>query len=255
MSSSVENRRVKVGEIIVSEEEVKISDLSRLLHTSEISIRRDLIELEKVGLLRRTRGGATATIKLVQEQSFREKVNKNLEKKQRIAREAVKMIQKQDTIILDSGTTVLQIAPIIKDYQELTVVTHSLPVVEELKVCSRINLTLVGGIYNPNDQSLMGPLTVKNISQFYVKKCFVGVDGLSISRGLTTTTILKAEVVQAIIKVSRQVIVVADSSKIGQVGFTSIAPLTKIDKLITDRASSASFIQELRHKGIEVILV
>jgi len=255
MSSSVENRRAKILKIITDNGEVKIADLSKVLGTSEVSIRRDLIELEEAGLLKRTQGGAISTVKLIQEQSFKEKMNKNLEKKQRIASEAVKMIEKGDTIILDSGTTVLQLARMIKNPQELTVVTPSLPVVEELRAYSGINLTLVGGMYNPVYQSLVGPLTVRNISQFYVNKAFIGVDGLSISHGLTTTTILQAEVVQAIIKAAREVIVVADSSKIGKVGFTSIAPLTKVHKLITDRETdNKDFIEELRGKGIEVIL-
>lgn len=255
MSSPVENRRAKILKIITDNGEAKISDISELLDASEISIRRDLIELEKAGLLKRTHGGAISTTKLIQEQSFKEKMNRNLEKKQRIASEVVKMIQKGDIIILDSGTTVLQIACMIKNPQELTVVTPSLPVVETLRVYSGINLTLVGGTYNPVYQSLVGPLTVKNISQFHVNKAFIGVDGLSISHGLTTTTILQAEVVQAIIKASREVIVIADSSKIGKVGFTSIASLTKVHKLITGKEADKNFIEELGSKGIEVILV
>lgn len=255
MAISSKERREKILQLIAGNEEVKISDLSRLFDVSEISIRRDLIELELEGLLKRTYGGAISTAKVIQEQSFKEKIGKHLEEKQRIANLAVKMIRKGDTIILDSGTTTLQIARMIKSPQELTIVTPSLPIAEELGAYSGISLILAGGTYNPSYQSLIGPLTVKNIGQFHVNKAFIGVDGLTISHGLTTTNTLQAEVVQVMIQVAQEVIVVADHSKVGRIGFTSIAPITKVHKLITDKyPGTGDFIKGLEDKGIEVLL-
>ena len=255
MSTSFKERREKILQLITINEEVKISDLSQLFNVSEISIRRDLIGLESENLLKRTYGGAISTAKVIQEQSFKEKINKHLEEKKRIAAFAVKMIQRGDRILLDSGTTTLQIARMIKNPQELTVVTTSLPIAEELGIYSGINLILTGGIYNPTYQSLVGPLTVKNLTQFHVNKVFMGIDGLSISNGLTTISDLEAEVRQAILQIAGEVIVVADHSKIGRIGFAHIASIAKIHKLITDEyPDTKDFIKDLEDKGIEVLL-
>ena len=256
MATSSKERREKILQLITKNEEVKISDLSQLFGVSEISIRRDLIELESEGLLKRAYGGAISTAKVIQEQSFKERVNKHLEEKKRIATLAVKMIKRGDKILLDSGTTTLQIARMIKNPQDLTVVTTSLPIADELGIYSGVNLILTGGIYNPTYQSLVGPLTVKNLTQFHVNKAFMGIDGLSISNGLTTISTLEAEVSQAILQMSEEVIVVADHSKIGKIGFVHIAPITKIHRLITDRyPDTKDFIKDLEDKGIEVLLV
>lgn len=255
LATSSKERREKILQLVTANEEVKISDLSQLFNVSEISIRRDLIELESQGLLKRTYGGAISTAKVIQEQSFKEKVNKHLEEKKRIAALAVKMIQRGDRILLDSGTTTLQIARMIKNPQDLTVMTTSLPIAEELGVYSGVNLVLVGGTYNSTYQSLVGPLAVKNLAQFYVNKVFMGIDGLSVSNGLTTISTLEAEVSQAILQIAGEVIVVADHSKIDKVGFVYIAPITKVHKLITDEhPSTKDFVKDLENKGIKVSL-
>ncbi len=252
---SSKERREQILQLVTRNEEVKISNLSQLFGVSEISIRRDLIELESEGLLKRTYGGAIFTAKVIQEQSFKEKINKHLEEKKRIAALAVKMIQRGNRIFLDSGTTTLQIAQMIKNPQDLTVVTTSLPIAEELGTYSGINLVLTGGIYNLTYQSLVGPLTVRNLAQFYVKKAFMGMDGLSISNGLTTISTLEAEVSQAILQIAGEVIVVADHGKIGKIGFAHIAPITKMHKLITDEhPDTKDFIKSLEDKSIEVLL-
>lgn len=248
-------RREKILQALAKNEEVTISDLSRFFGVSEVSIRRDLVELESQGLLKRVYGGAISTAKVIHEQSFKEKINRNLEEKKRIAALAVKMIQRGDRIFLDSGTTTVQIARMIKNPQDLTVVTTSLPIAVELGIYSGINLTLTGGIYNPIYQSLVGPLTVENLAQFHVNKAFMGIDGLSISNGLTTISTLEAEISRAILQITEELIVVADHSKIDKVGFVHIAPIGRIHTLITDKhPDTLSFTETLQQRGIKVIL-
>ncbi len=254
---SSKERREKILQLLTTNKEIKISNLAQLFDISEVSIRRDLIKLESEDLLKRTRKGAIATARVIQEQSFKEKVNKHLTEKKRIAALAVEMIQEGDRIFLDSGTTTLQIAQMIENPLDLTVVTTSLPVAEELGIYSGsgINLTLTGGTYNSTYQSLVGPLTVKNLSQFHVSKAFMGIDGLSLSKGLTTISALEAEVSQAILQVTEEIIIVADHSKIGRIGFVHIAPITEIHKVITNKHPDAlRFMKTLQQKGIEVIL-
>lgn len=257
MATSSKERREKILQLLTTNKEIKIFNLAQLFDISEVSIRRDLIKLESEDLLRRTYRGAIPTARVIREQSFKEKINKHLKEKKRIAALAVKMIQEGDKIFLDSGTTTLQIAQMIKNPQDLTVMTTSLPIAEGLGIYSgsRINLILTGGIYNPTYQSLVGSLTVKNLAQFHVNKTFMGIDGLSISNGLTTISTLEAEVGQAVLQITEELIVVADHSKIDKVGFVYIAPITKVHKLITDEhPDTKDFIKCLEDKGIEVLL-
>lgn len=255
MAISSKERREKILQLLITNKEVKIFNLAQLFDISEVSIRRDLIKLESEDLLRRTYRGAIPTARVIREQSFKEKINKHLKEKKRIAALAVKMIQRGDKIFLDSGTTTLQIAQMIKNPQDLAVVTTSLPIAEELGIYSGINLVLTGGIYNSTYQSLVGSLTVKNLAQFHVNKTFMGIDGLSVSNGLTTFSTLEAEVSQAVLQITEELIVVTDHSKIGKVGFVHIAPITKINKLITnEHPDTKDFIKSLEDKGIEVLL-
>jgi len=255
MSLSAEGRRKKITKIITNGEKVKVSELAEMFNISEVSIRRDLNKLQGEGLLKRTHGGAMGTARIYGMQSFREKMEKNLEEKRRIAAKAVEMIDEGNSIILAPGTTALQIASKLGSYQNLTVVTSCLPIAEALMGCQGVNLVLVGGEYQPEFMSLVGPLTVKYFKEFNVDTYFMGVDGLTISQGLTATNFLQAEVCRAMIQASQRVIVTADYSKIGKISFVSIAPVEVMEKLITDSKADGKTLESLRENGVEVFTV
>ena len=179
--------------------------------------------------------------------------------KERIGRAAAQLIRPGDRLIFDSGTTVLQVARNLSGdlltSGNLTVITSSLPVIYELGAWKSIHLLLLGGIYLPEWQVTVGPQTIANLATLHADKVFLGADGMTLSHGVTTANVLEAEVDRAMIKAADEVILVAESSKIGGIGLTTILPLDRVNKLITDEAAPAAFISTLRDTGVEVLLV
>ncbi|MGQ9627511.1 MAG: DeoR/GlpR family DNA-binding transcription regulator [Anaerolineae bacterium] len=257
MAISAQERRAAIVQELLKGQMVRVSDLSERFGVSEVSIRRDLSKLEEEGLLKRVHGGA-ASIDGAVGRTFQHKMLQRAAEKERIGQAAARLIASGESIILDSGTTPLYIARHIAsgrvNVSNLTVITASRPVFQELALRRDIHLIILGGIYLPEYESLIGPLTVANLSRIHANKFFMGADGLSFQSGATTANLLEAEVTRAMIQAAEEVIVVADSSKIGFIGFTPVIPLESIDKLITDVEASAEFLEELRRKGVEVIL-
>lgn len=259
MDSVATRRRSSIIEELNRNPLLKVADLSKHLGVSQVSIRRDLQQLEELGLLKRVHGGAVPIPIAPQGEPFSIRMRDNLEKKQRIGTAAAALVHRGDCLIFDSGTTPLQVAKRIS--QELvnsgglTVITASLPITHELGTRKGVHLILLGGIYLPEFQVVAGPQAVQNLAQLHADKMFLGTDGLTFSHGVTTANVLEAEVDRAMVAAASQVIVVADSSKIGGMGLTTIMPLTKINTLITDTDAPADFIASLREQGVEVILV
>ncbi len=252
-------RRAAIVREVMANQIVRVSELSAKFGVSEVSIRRDLTKLEEQGLLTRIRGGAVRVSHELLLQPFGERMRLRAREKEEIGHMAASLIESGDRIILDSGTTVLQVAKHIPqtaiETGELTIITASFPAFCQLARYEQIHLLILGGIYLFDYQTLVGPQTVANLQRLHVDKLFLGADGLTFSKGLTTANILEAEVTRAMVEAAARVIVVADSSKIGKVGFTTIIPLTEISTLVTDGNAPADFVEALRQEGVEVILV
>jgi DeoR family fructose operon transcriptional repressor len=169
------------------------------------------------------------------------------------------LVHPGERLLFDSGTTVLEVArqlPLdLRESGNLTVITSSLPIVRELGPCKGIHLILLGGVFLPQYEVVVGPQTIAQLRGFHADKLFLGADGLTFAKGVTTANVLEAEVDRAAIAAASQVIIVADSSKIGLIGLTTIMPLDEVKKLITDGGAPAEFVGELRRQGVEVILV
>jgi len=259
MASVVEQRRSQIISELSRAQRLKVADLSDHLGVSEVSIRHDLQILEDLGLLKRVHGGAVA----IQDQTASEALStrwyQNLEKKERIGRAAAQMVQRSDRLIIDSGTTPLQVArhlsPELLAMGNLTVITASLPIVHEVSSHPGVHLILLGGVYLPAYDLVIGPQTIDNLKNLHADKLFLGTDGLTFTQGITTANVLEAEVDRAMVNASSEVIVVSDSSKIGVIGLATIMPLTRIDKLVTDSDAPPDFVAELRQQGVDVILV
>jgi DeoR/GlpR family transcriptional regulator of sugar metabolism len=252
-------RRLKIAQQVQDHGSVRVAELMRTFHVTDTSIRRDLEILESQGRLRRIHGGAVATARSQAPQSFQAKTREHPEFKARIGAAAAALVHVNESILLDSGTTVLEVAlhlpKNLNGPTPLTVVTNSLPVVSELQAWSTIHLNLLGGILLPEYQATVGPQTIANLRRIQVDKAFVGCDGLTLSHGLTTPHMLIAEVGRVMAEVAHEVIAVADSSKLGRVGFTPIVPLNAVHKLITDSGAPAQLLDEIRAAGIEVIVI
>lgn len=259
MNTVAEERRSSIVEQVTRHRVVRIGDLSRHFGVSEVSIRRDLERLEQLGLLKRVHGGAVALQTLPLPSPNGAATPQTSPEKERIGRAAAELIRPGDRLILDSGTTVLQVARSIPGdllrSGNLTVITSSLPIVHELGPWKSVHLLFLGGIYLPEWQVVVGPQTIASLANLHADKLFLGTDGMTLEHGVTTANVLEAEVDRAMVRAAREVILVADSSKVGGVGLTSIMPLTEVHKLITDEGAPQEFVSALRDVGVEVILV
>lgn len=258
MPSSTDQRRAAILEEVANSHIVNVADLSQRFQVSEVSIRRDLDRLAQHGLLKRVHGGAVAIPGSALNQSYNAKIQRNINEKECIGRAAAKLIKPGEQVIFDASTTALQVAKNISGdllkSGDLTIITASLPILLEIGHWTGIHVILLGGIYLPEFRSFVGPQTLSNLEGLYPDKAFIGTDGLTLTRGATGSNILEAEVNRAMARSASEVILVADSSKILQIGLTSIVPIERIDKFVTNEGAPADFIEALKERGIDVIL-
>lgn len=259
MSELSEKRRLAILEDLAAARRLSVAELSQKFGVSEVSIRHDLEELERRGLLRRVRGGAVSVPQTILEWSFAEKMLMNREQKERIGRAAAAMIRNGDVIIMDSGTTVVHVARHISrdilDSGQLTVITSSLPIVRELGSWRGVHLILLGGVYLPMQEVVVGPQALANLAGLHADKMFLGAGGLSPEVGATTATVLDAEVDRSCVRAAEKVIAVIDSTKIGRKGLAAVVPLQDIDILVTDTGAPPDFVSRARELGVDVRLV
>ena len=248
-------RRKSIVELLEKQGKVKVSELSRLFHISEVTIRNDLTELENEGLLDRVHGGAVSTNKAYYTMGFNERAAQYVPEKQQIAKAAVSFINPNDTIMINSGTTTFNIAKELRQFKGLTVVTNSLAIAQELSALPGFNVILLGGNYNPQYQFTYGEDAIQQLRLYKTYKLFLSADGVDSICGLTTHHYQEADVSRAMLERVNQTIIVADYSKIGRENFANIAPIDCVDKLITNETADKEILDVLRDKGVEIITV
>lgn len=248
-----QNQRIEViSKQLLSSGEVSIEKLARKFKVTGMTIRRDLTLLESQGEIIRTHGGAAPAKRLNFEFAFRENQQRNLVQKQRIAKHAAKHIHQGDVIMLDTGTTTLEIARQIVDRQNLTVITTSLVIISELQFASGIEAVLLGGYLRAESPDLHGPLTESSIDLFKTDIAFMGADAID-RDGITYTDDLR--VVNLDCKMAanaKKVIVVADSSKFNKTAMCRVLKPQDYDVIITDRKISLPIKQQLKRKQIKI---
>ena len=231
---------------------VRIEELCDQLRVSAATIRRDLDVLEKLGEVRRVHGGAVSVDSRLEEPLFDDKTSLAAREKHRIAQTALRYIQPNDTIYLDGGSTVLELARLLKERTNLTVVTNSLRAAIEL--ASRgPRLILVGGDLRRLSQTVVGPLTRLMLNQVHIDRAFMGTIGMTLEEGLTTTDPSEAYTKELVMQHAREVFLLVDSSKIGKVSFTRAGQVEGIRVFITDKLADRAFLRGLRKRGIEVV--
>ncbi len=248
-------RHTKILELIGERGKVEVSELSRLFRISEVTIRNDLKDLHKRGLVRRAHGGAVRVETVSVDASLQVKALQRAEEKQRIGAAAAALIKDGDSIILDSGTTTQQIARQIKGRKDLTVITNGINVAMELLGANDIRLVLLGGMVRQNSYSAVGHFTEDMLRQLSADKLFLAVDAFDLDFGLSTPNPEESKVNQAMVQIAREKILVADSSKFGKRSLSRIVPLSVIDKIITDDSLAEDIKAELRARGVELTLV
>jgi DeoR family transcriptional regulator of aga operon len=246
---------MKIIELINSEGKVKVNHLSKIFNVSEVTIRNDLAHLEKKGLLIKTRGGGLRSQKMGIDYKLNEKSKIHSEEKQKIGKKAAEIINDDDTLIIDSGTTTLEITKNLQNFKNLTVITNALNIASQLVNYDNIKVILLGGTLRNNSLSLIGPLAESSIKNFYCDKLFLGVDGIDSGYGIFTPNSEEGYLNKLMIEVSKQVIVVTDSSKFKRRGFVHIAPISKIDMVITDSNIPLDEMKNLRNMGVVTITV
>lgn len=248
-------RRAKILKQIENEGQVQINTLSKNFGVSTVTIRNDLSQLERKNLLIRTRGGAIRPQRVSMDFKLNDKAKKHFKEKQLIGRIAAGRIQDGDTIILDSGTTTLEIAKNLGQFKELTVITNALNIARELADYPNFKIIMLGGILRKNALSMVGPAAESALRNYYCDKLFLGVDGIAARHGIYTPNVEEAHLNRIMIELSREVYVVTDSSKFGRRRLALIAPMSDVQTVITDTDIPEEEEQKLKSMGIEVILV
>jgi len=245
-------RLEQLREILGQDRVVRVEELTQQLGVSSATIRRDLGELEKLGELRRVYGGAVSTGGRLDEPLFDDKTSVAAAEKRRIAEAALNYIKPNETIYLDGGSTVLELARLLKDRSNITVVTNSLRAAVELAGRGP-RLILVGGELRRLAQTTVGPLTRFMVQELHVDKAFMGTIGLSLEEGITTTDPTEAYTKELVMEHAREVILLADSTKAHKISFTRAGRLEKVRVLITDKQFDRKLSKDLRTKGMEVV--
>lgn len=247
-------RRQGILKCINTNRRAAVRELAEQFKVSEATIRRDLLKLQQEGLLVKTYGGAVSSERAGFEFSFKEKLGRRAAEKEAIGRLAAELVDEGDTVMLDSGTTTLRLAAHLKHKKHITVVTNALCVVDELSGAPDIQLFILCGQLRRRTLDVAGPTVVSSIRGFNVDKAFLAVDGIDMGTGLTAADVFSAEVCRAMIRASRKVIVVADSSKFGRRAFAQIESITAVDMLVTDTGLRDEDRQRLEEMGIQVRL-
>ena len=230
---------------------VRVTDLCRTLGVSVASIRRDLADLQRSGLLKRTHGGAISTGPAMAELSLAAKKDRHHREKAAIAAMAAELIDTGDTIFLDSGSTTREIALHLRHRHGLTVVTNALNIAWEL-ASSDVDLVLTGGQMRRGILSQVGPIAERSIRGLHVDKLFLGANGVDLDKGITTPNLVEAQTKRAMVDSAGRVFLVADHSKFGCVTFGHICGLDRIHAVITDDAVSSQIATVIEQRGIAV---
>jgi DeoR family transcriptional regulator of aga operon len=252
-----EERRRKIVEQVERDGQATITDLARRFKVSAVTIRGDLDVLSTGGVLLRSHGGALKKQEVTQDFPLPVKATLHRQEKVRIGQAAARLIQPRETVILDSGTTTAEVAAqlCLLKTQPVTVITNALNIAMGLADAPGISVIVLGGLLRPVSHSLVGPHAESTLRDLHADRLFLAVDGFDIEAGPSTPDILEAQLNCWMVQMSKEVTVVADSSKLGRRSVSRIQPFDRIHRLITDKQAPADFVNALRRRRIEVILV
>ena len=252
-----EERRRAILALVDRQGSALISDLSKQFDVSAVTIRADINALCERDLLIRSHGGAFRSSDVVLDSPLEVKATRHHEEKVRIGQAAAALVKEGEIILLDSGTTTLEVSRALaaRDLPGLTAITNALDIASELSADRHISVIMIGGLLRHISRSFVGPQAERMLAEMHVDHLFLGVDGLDPSIGPSTPDVLEAESNAAMIRIARQVTVVTDSSKIGRRSLCTIAPITSIHRIITDRSIRPEHQDVLASQGVEVLTV
>lgn len=248
-----EERKIQIVELVNSRKKATVQELCDHFKVSSATIRNDLRDLERQNQLIRTHGGALIKSQTGHEVRIDKRDVQRPQEKQRIAKAAIKLIEDGDSIVLDTGTTTYELALLLKQRRDLTVVTNDLKIALLLEQYDGINVLVLGGILRRHFHSTVGDAGKKMLFELSVDKAFMGANSISATEGGSTPDISTAETKRAMISIASQVVLLCDSDKVNRRSFAKFAEPQQIDALVTD-AMEAELREQFGQNDIEVIL-
>ena len=249
------SRQAKIREHLAANRGVSIGELATLFAVSEMTVRRDLTLLESEQQIRRIHGGAVLTERMMLEFDYRDRREQNRAAKRAIAAAARALIQPGQRLILDTGTTTLELACLLKDGENLTVITPSLAVASELQHAPGVEVILLGGVIRRGSPDLTGPATEHCLELFAADLAFQGADAIGADGSIYNSDLRLARVDRLMRRVAKSCCILADHSKIGQSALARSGSLAEVDTFITDHAANAAALKRFARLGVKITTV
>lgn len=247
-----DNRRKKIFELLDKNGSVRVTELSRIFSISEVTIRADLADMENKGLLTRVHGGAVSSYKPYYNMSLNQRMATNQEQKEIITEKIADMIEDNDTIMLNAGTTTLLAFRAIPKNLNLNIVTNSLSIALEGTTNPNFNIVLLGGLVNSKYQFTFGDDAIRQLKFYHADKLILSVDGIDIKHGFSTYYDKEAEIDRIMLEQSSINIVAADHSKFNRCAFTKISDLSVADYIVTDTNVPDAFKNKLEKHSVKI---
>jgi DeoR/GlpR family transcriptional regulator of sugar metabolism len=233
---------------------LSVAEIVEQFEISEATARRDLESLATQGKAQRVHGGVIAVEQAPPELPILERENEQTDEKTRIGLAVANLVADKETVFLGSGTTVLEVARNLRNRKNLTVITNSLPVLNALAETEGITVISLGGMLRDSELSFIGHITEQALNEVRADKVIMGTRGVSLEHGLTNDYLQETLTDRAILKIGREVIIVADHTKVNRVSTALLAPLDSMQTFVTDGKADKKFIQALKKQGIKVIV-
>lgn len=252
----LEERQEQIMQRLKERQSVRITDLVKDFGVTRETIRKDLYELEKKGLIRKVHGGAVLNkAELTNaEPPYHKRSLLNPEEKERIAKRAAEFVENGDTLYLDIGTTTLMLAKQLKAKENLTIVTNSLLIAMEFGNEPNHKVVLSGGDLRAGELSLSGPAALLSLQDYFVDKAFIGVAGVAEESGFTDFHVQEAELRKFMLRRAKETYVLADHSKMYITAFCKSADFQDVDVVITDSGTLPDMVKMLQNQGVEVVI-
>lgn len=247
-------RQKQILTLLSQQGRLSVAEIVTQFSISEATARRDLETLASQGKGQRVHGGIIAGEQAPPESPILERESEQADEKTRIGRAAARLVRNNETIFLGSGTTVLEIARNVRDHKGLTVITNSLPVLNTLAGLREITVVSLGGMLRESELSFIGHITEQALVEVRADKVFMGTRGVSLEHGLTNDYLQETLTDRAILNSGREIVIVADHTKINRVATALLAPLNRMHTFVTNLEADQKFIRALKKQGISVVV-
>jgi DeoR/GlpR family transcriptional regulator of sugar metabolism len=247
-------RQKQILSLLSQQGRLSVAEIVAQFSISEATARRDLETLASQGKGQRVHGGILAVEQAPPELPILEREREQADEKSRMGRAAARLVRNNETIFLGSGTTVVEIARNVREHKNLTVITNSLPVLNILAGLKEITVICLGGMLRESELSFIGHITEQALVEVRADKVFMGTRGVSLEHGLTNDYLQETLTDRAILKSGREIVIMADHTKINRVATVLLAPLNSMHTFVTDSAADKKFVQALKKQGISVVV-